>query len=362
MRTIPYLLAGLCAALLTAAAPPAAAASLESDMNACRELSGPVGLDACNHALARMAPDLPPEAFAEMHRNRGILYAQMGRTDEALYELKLAAKLSPRDAKTQYNLGVAYEETGHDWYALQAYRKAVRLDPEMTLAWANLAMAAYHTQRYREAKEAFETVQRMDPGYFDAREEQRAAWGETMQVKPLTVAMRREIAVRFTPSFGYFVKVDDVNRMPVEKVVYMLLDTDAHIQIYKHFFGQASFIYGRTTFKPPSDGSLNIYGLTFGLKIMSRTEVSEPFLTFLDRSRFFASAAVGPYIIQGNDASGTVVVPGTKTSVGVNGGIGYEYFFHPNIAIGITMKLHWVDYTLDQFVLYQVGPTITGRF
>lgn len=362
MRTIRHLAAGVAWALVAGFALPAAARGLESDMQACRDLAGPVGLEACNAALAQMAPDMPPQALSEMHRNRGIIYAEMGRADEALYELKLAAKLSPRDAKTRYNLGVAYEETGHDWYALQAYRKAVRLDPEMALAWGNLAMAAYRTGRYREAKGAFETVQQMDPAYFDSREEHRIAWGQTANVKPLSVAMRREIAVRFTPSFGYFVKVDDANRMPVEKTVFLLLDTDAHLQIYKHFFGQASFVYGRTTFRPPSNGSINIYGLSFGLKIMSRQEVSEPFLTFLDRSRFFASAGVGPYIIQGNDASGTIVVPGTKTSLGVNGGAGYEYFFHPNIAIGITAKMHWVNYTLDQFVLFQVGPTITGRF
>lgn len=333
----------------------------ETEVGACRDLIGQVGLDACNKAIVTMPVDVPPQVVSDVYRNRGIIYGQMDRKDEALFDLKRAVKLDPHNVKNQYNLGVAYEETGHDWLALRAYREASNLDTQMTLAWANRALAAYRTERYQEACVAFEMVQTIEPSYFDTHEEHRVAWEESQKVKPMSVAGRREVIAHFSPNIGYLTLADTANAMPVEQFIFALLDSGVDVQIYRQFFATGSFIYGRTAFKAPSNGSLNTYGFTFGLKLVSRETISQPFLTFLDHSRFWFAAQVGPYIMQGSDSSGLVAVP-DEVDIGANGGVGYEYYFHPNIAVGLGAKLNYIKYSLDDFVIFSAGPVIVGRF
>ncbi|HPQ81560.1 MAG TPA: tetratricopeptide repeat protein [bacterium] len=337
----------------------------ESEAKACRELSGQVSLDACNSALASMPEDLPDEFVAEIHRNRGIAYGQMGRKEEALHELKLAAKLFPNDAKTQYNLGVAYEEMGKEWFALRAYRKAVHLDPQMTLAWGNLGMAAYHTERYVEARAAFDTAQQVDPFYFDTRPEQEQAWSESMKKAPVSTAAGHEVNLRFTPSAAALLGIDSSVSSFINPYSALFFDTELDVQIYKRLFGAASFLYGHTFSKTgPTGSSLSsdIYGVGLGLKLVSRDKITDPFVTFLDRSRFWAMAQVGPYISSGSVTLTSAGTTSTKTSFGANVGVGFEYYFIPNFAMGLSVKAHFVNMDIDQYFMMTGGPTFVGRF
>lgn len=360
MRKHRIAAAALGAGMILACHAAAQAGGWETELRACRELTGQTGLDACNSVFVLMPKDLPPQLVSEVHRNRGIIYGQMGRKDEALHELKKAEDLFPGDAKTQYNLGVAYEEMSHDWLALRAYRKATKLDPEMTVAWANRAMAAYRTERAQEARVAFETVQEMEPSYFDTHEEHRLAWEEMMKVKPLSVAGRREMNLRLTPNLGVITMFNS-STLPLNQFMYLLLDGEFDVQIHRNFFGIASFSYARTTFKAPQSGNFNIYSPSFGVKIATLNKVSEPVLTFLDRSRIWFSGQFGPAFVRGNDSSGLVAVS-NETSLSITAAAGFEYFFHPNIALGMQGKMNYVGYSVDNFIIFSVGPSFVGRF
>lgn len=341
------------------------AAGWESDVKACRELSGQTSLDACNSALSSMPQDLPPELVAEIHRNRGIAFGQLGKKEEALHELKLASKLASRDAKTQYNLGVAYEELGNEWFALRAYRRAVYLDPQMSVAWGNLGMAAYHTERYVEARAAFDTAQEVDPFYFETRPDQESAWGESMGKKPISTAAGHEINLRVTPSAAAILGVDSSISNFINPYSVLFIDTELNVQIYKRLFGAASFLYGHTFSKAGPTGSnisSDIYGLGFGLKLVSRDQISDPFLTFLDRARFWASAQLGPYISSGSITLINAGTTSTKTSLGVNVGVGFEYYFIPNFAMGLNVKAHYVNMDIDKYFMVTGGPCFVGRF
>lgn len=358
MRALRIVTAALAAGTILFCHLPAQAAEWASEANACRELSGQAGLDACNRVFLMLPADMPAQLLSEIHRNRGIIYGMMERRDEALYELKLAAKLYPDDPMTQYNLGVAFEETGHDYFALDAYRKAVKLDDKFTLAWANRALAAYRTDRYREAQIAFESVQELDPSYFDSHEEHRKAWEKTMNVHPASVAARREVDLRFTPNFGYFVKKTG---MPLKSIFRLLLDTELDIQIYSHIFGTVSFVYGQAAFEAPQDGMRGIASVLFGIKATNKPRASEPLLTFLDRARFWAALGVGPTFVFGSDNSGTLNLQ-SETVLGLNGGVGFDYFLHPNIALGLQTKLQYVRCSQTDLLFLSIGPSIAGRF
>ena len=312
------------------------------------------------------------ELVAEIHRNRGVAFGQLGRKEEALHEFRLAAKLAGSDAKTQYNLGVAYEELGHDWYALEAYRKAVGLDPQMEMAWGNLGMAAYRTERFAEAHAALETAQEIDPRYFDARPEQRQAWEDTMakqQQQSVTQNIRHEVNLRLTPSFGAIVGLDQTISPYINKYSPIMLDSEVDVQIYRYLHGFGSFLYGRTIGTSIPSGqnmSTSIYGLGFGLKLVSHDDISEPFTTFMDRARFFAMAGAGPYFSTGsitltaaNLATGATT---TEASLGLIAGTGFEYFFNKNFGLGFNVKLHYVNLSLDNYFLFTLGPSVVGRF
>ena len=340
-------------------------AGWESDVKACRDLIGQASLDACNSALAYMPQDLPPQLVSEIHRNRGIAFGQLGKKEEALHELKLAAKLYSKDAKTQYNLGVAYEEMGQDWFALMAYRRAVNLDPQMAMAWGNLGMAAYHTDRYVEARAAFDTAQVIDPTYFGSRPEQEEAWADSMKKKPLSSAAAHEISVRVTPSAAALLGIDSTISGFINPYSALFVDTELDVQIYKRLFGTASFLYGHTFSKAGpagNDMSTDIYGVSFGLKLVSQDDITEPFLTFLDRARFWAMADIGPYISTGSITLTGAGTTSTQTSIGVGGGAGFDYFFIPNFGMGLSIKAHYVNMNMDGYVIFSGGPTLIGRF
>lgn len=70
-----------------------------------------------------------------------IALSTLGKTEEAVQELKIACQLAPRDAGVRYNLALALAETNDMNEAAAALEKAVQLDPNFARAWYNLGLA-----------------------------------------------------------------------------------------------------------------------------------------------------------------------------------------------------------------------------
>ncbi len=279
-------------------------------------------------------------------------------------------------------MGVALEEKGRDWWALVAYRKATDLDPKMKDAWVNVGMAAHRTGRHREATTAFETVLQMDPSYFDNNLDQRKAWEISKNVRPASVAFNREVSFRLSSGLGALFKFDDGLESHVNRFLFIMPDAEIDVQIYKHVFGTAAFDYVRTTGSGVYDiykiNGMNIYGISFGAKYVSKYEKPMAGGNFMDNSRYWIAAAVGPYITDINLSSSSGAASVKSTNFGLNFGTGFDYYIYPNIGLGLQVKMHYVRFSgdfsgniggspisyhyNDDYMIFSAGPVLSGRF
>ena len=103
------------------------------------------------------------------YQKLGELFAERGRTEEAVQMYRAAQALYPGDAEVNYNLGSvliqqkAYEEAA--FYLAHA----VRLAPDHGLAQSNLGVALTQLGRLGEAMEHLAEAIRIDPLRFNAR-------------------------------------------------------------------------------------------------------------------------------------------------------------------------------------------------
>jgi Flp pilus assembly protein TadD/ferredoxin len=66
----------------------------------------------------------------EARFNYGGVLRRLGRTNEAVAQLRAAEEIAPSDAETQVELGLALMESGQDAAALSALRRAIKLAPD----------------------------------------------------------------------------------------------------------------------------------------------------------------------------------------------------------------------------------------
>jgi tetratricopeptide (TPR) repeat protein len=111
------------------------AASIENNPDV-RKQDQANSLDYYNKVLA-IAPN-----DASLHNNLGHLYADMGKTTEAIAEFQKAADLDPTHASGYYyNLGAILVNKGQMDEAAVALKKATDVDPNNAIAWYWYGMA-----------------------------------------------------------------------------------------------------------------------------------------------------------------------------------------------------------------------------
>lgn len=68
--------------------------------------------------------------FAKVHLSLGIVYANMGKLEQAIFEWKIVPNLYPESDSAFYNIGQAYEKLGKLPEALENYEKALSVNPD----------------------------------------------------------------------------------------------------------------------------------------------------------------------------------------------------------------------------------------
>ena len=111
-------------------------------------------------ALAKSYPDL-----GGAHANLGLIYRQAGKHAEAVAELELAVRASPKQPVFLNQLGIAYRQHGQFAKARDAYQRALDLDADYPAATLNLGILndLYLGDRQR-ALELYERYQAITAG------------------------------------------------------------------------------------------------------------------------------------------------------------------------------------------------------
>lgn len=112
---------------------------------------------------ARLAPGQP-----EFLNNLGAILGRIGRVDEAAVVLEKAVALRPEDAAGQINLAMALERAGKSARAHTAAVRAVELAPQWPEAHAALGAALRGLGRIDAAQESYETAIRLRPEFAEA--------------------------------------------------------------------------------------------------------------------------------------------------------------------------------------------------
>lgn len=171
----------------------------------------------------RLRPD-----FHEARRGLALAFMKLGRHADAEREFRRIVAARPRDASAHYDLGCALSARGRHDDALASYREALRLQPghsparlavvttltelgrageamaalsetprtgePPSVSLGRRARAAHGTGRHAEAVLLWTQALEVDPAYFDAREDERLLWNQSVSV--LTAARKPVTAER----------------------------------------------------------------------------------------------------------------------------------------------------------------------
>jgi len=106
---------------------------------------------------------------ADLHYNLGTAYAQKGALDLAILEYKKALEINPCEPDFHFSIACAYRKKGLKEEAITHHKRAIALDPEYRKARLELGLL-YLSKGLRElAIKEFEELLRKDPSDYQAR-------------------------------------------------------------------------------------------------------------------------------------------------------------------------------------------------
>ena len=107
---------------------------------------------------------------AEIHNNRGLALADLGRHEEAAESFRRSAELKPGNPQTLCNWGVTLAQLERGAEAEAKFRQAVAASPGFAGAYNNLGLVLKEQGRMAEAVQATEAAIRLaprEPAYYD---------------------------------------------------------------------------------------------------------------------------------------------------------------------------------------------------
>jgi Tfp pilus assembly protein PilF len=104
----------------------------------------------------------------EPYNNLGNIYAEQGRTEEAIQEFRAALKINPDDPEAHTNLGSAYGNLGRFDEAIFEFKTALMFKPDYASAHNNLGLVYYKQGRLDDALYKYRVALKLKPNYIDA--------------------------------------------------------------------------------------------------------------------------------------------------------------------------------------------------
>ena len=137
-------------------------------------------------------------------------------------------------------------------------------------------------------------------------------------------------------------------------------------QFANYFYASISMTYARVRGKLGDlvnglQGHANVFAPTIGIKVMSQDN-GESGNEFLDMVRWWSGVEFGPYITNLSVSLGAASGHLTNTDFGFNIGAGVDYFFHKHWGAGLQVKMHYVNFSPDDYIFFSFGPQLMTRF
>jgi type II secretion system protein D len=118
--------------------------------------------------IERWTNGLDPDC-AVSHYNKGTVYLEGARYDDAVHELEQAVAAAPRDAASRFNLGLALARKGDLERAELTLRAAIDLDPRDSEVHYNLGAVLWRRGEFGAAAGEFKTALQLDSKHEEAR-------------------------------------------------------------------------------------------------------------------------------------------------------------------------------------------------
>ena len=105
---------------------------------------------------------------ARVYNNLGLIYKDMGRTEEAIALYEKAIKMNPQLPQAYNNIGNTYRDTAQKERAIVSYKKAIDIDPKFVEPYNNLCLIYKDQRRYEEAIGVIKKALDIDPNYAES--------------------------------------------------------------------------------------------------------------------------------------------------------------------------------------------------
>ncbi|MFQ6031651.1 MAG: tetratricopeptide repeat protein [Candidatus Zixiibacteriota bacterium] len=99
-------------------------------------------------------------------KNLGVVYIEVGKYQEAAWQLEKILDKDPDDHLTCSDLGKVYAALGKHKEAKQQFQRAIELQPDNPLYYENLGYFFLNLRSYEESKETFRKALQVDSSYF----------------------------------------------------------------------------------------------------------------------------------------------------------------------------------------------------
>ncbi len=105
---------------------------------------------------------------AMAYTNLGVAYGKTGQYKKAIFYLKKAIELNPRDPDNYNNLAIAYGKLGFHQQAIDILQKVIKLHPEEGIYYYNLGIAYGKLGNYQKAIETLNRAIKLKPDFGKA--------------------------------------------------------------------------------------------------------------------------------------------------------------------------------------------------
>ena len=105
---------------------------------------------------------------AQAYNNKGTLYYNLGRYKEAEVDYTKAIQLNPNYSQAYNNRGVLYTNLGRNEEAEADYNKAIKINPNYPQAYYSKGILYINSGKYKEALENYNKAIELNPNYVEA--------------------------------------------------------------------------------------------------------------------------------------------------------------------------------------------------